>query len=240
MEPQRPAWTARWGRPLAATIGLLAIFLLLTSPAVERAVGAVGLRVESAGVWGMLVFGLLYVAATVAMLPGTILGLVAGYLYGPLVGVLIVSPSSVIGATLAFLLSGNVLRGRAQKALAKVPRFNAISQAVAQDGFLVTFLLRLSPLVPFNVLNYALGLAHVRVRSYVLASFIGMLPGTAAIVYLGSLIGNAEQLLSGARPESGQVGLVLSVAGLVATVFVVVVISRIARRRLEAILAESS
>lgn len=231
---------ARWGKPVGGALMALIVLLLLGSPNVERAVADIGLRVEGAGVWGMVLFGGLYVIATVAMLPGTILGLVAGYLFGPLTGVLIVSPSSVLGATLAFLLARGAFRERVTRALNRVPRFGAIAQAVSEDGFKVTFLLRLSPLVPFNLLNYSLGLTGVRLRSYVLASFVGMLPGTAAIVYLGSLIGNADQLLSGSRPESGQIGLLLSIAGLLATILVVIAIGRMARASLETRLKDAA
>lgn len=79
--------------------------------------------------------------------------------------------------------------------MATKPKLAAIDAAIAEHGFKIVLLLRLSPVFPFNLLNYALGLTRVQVRDYVLASFIGMLPGTALYVYLGSLVTRASELI---------------------------------------------
>ena len=115
----------------------------------------------------------------------------------------------------------------------KHPRFAAIDEAIGESGFKIVFLLRLSPIFPFNLLNYALGVTRVRFRDYVIASLLGMLPGTFLYVYLGSLVTNASELLSGKRPEAGIWGQVLYWGGLAATLLVTVLITRIARKALD-------
>jgi uncharacterized membrane protein YdjX (TVP38/TMEM64 family) len=112
-------------------------------------------------------------------------------------------------------------------------RIAAIDAAVGQSGFKIVLLLRLSPLFPFGILNYTLGLTRVRLRDFVLGSWIGMLPGTVLYVYIGSLITSASKFANGTRPSSGVAGHALLVVGLVATVAVTVVFTRIARKALK-------
>ena len=185
------------------------------------------------GPTGVIVFFTVYVVSTVALLPGAILTLAAGFAYGPGWGLAIASPASVAGATCAFILGRTVLRGWAQRQVERSPRMGAIDAAVEREGFKLVLLLRLSPLFPFNVLNYALSLTRVSLGRYVLASAIGMLPGTALYVYLGSLAPAAAALSSATRGGSTP-RTTLYVAGLVATVAVVVIATRAARRALDA------
>lgn len=194
-------------------------------------------RTRGTGTAGVAVFAAAYVVSTVALLPGSVLTLAAGFAYGPVWGLAIASPASVAGATAAFVLGRTVLRGWAARRIGGSARMRAIDRAVARQGFTLVLLLRLSPLVPFNVLNYALSLSRVRVRTYVLASFIGMLPGTALYVYLGSLAPAAAELAS-ATDRGASTRTALLVAGLAATVAVGVIASRAARRALAAELGE--
>lgn len=192
---------------------------------------------QSAGPLGAALFGLGYVGSTVLLLPGSVLTLGAGYAWGPLWGVALVSPVSVAAATASFLLGRTFGRGWAERRLGKDPRIAAIDRAIGEDGFKLVLLLRLSPLFPFNLLNYALALTRVRLRDYVLASALGMFPATVLFVYLGSLASSGAQLLSGA-PTAGPAGSVLYWAGLAATLLVVVVVTRSSRRALARVLAE--
>jgi uncharacterized membrane protein YdjX (TVP38/TMEM64 family) len=189
---------------------------------------------------GAAVFVAAYVAATVLLLPGSILTLGAGFAYGPVYGTLLVMLASNLGASLAFLLGRTVLRDWVARRIAGDARFSAVDAAVGAQGFRVVLLLRLSPLFPFNLLNYALGLTRVRLRDFVLASLPGMLPGTLLYVYLGSLVTSVSQLTSGQRPDSGPWGRVLFWGGLVATVAVTVLITRIARRALDSALRQAA
>lgn len=187
--------------------------------------------IQGAGAVGVVTYSIVYVLATVLLLPGSVLTLAAGFAYGPVWGTLLISPVSVTAATLAFLLGRSVFRGWVLRRVAGDPRFAAIDKAVGDNGFKIVLLLRLSPVFPFNLLNYALGVTGVSLGSYVLASFIGMLPGTFLYVYLGSLVTNASQITSGTA-RAGAPGQVLYFTGLVATLVVTVLITRIARKAL--------
>lgn len=190
-------------------------------------------RARRTGAMGVALFFVAYVVATVAFLPGSILTLAAGFAYGPLWGLAIVSPASVAGATAAFLMGRTLLRDWAVRKTRGSPQLRAIEQAVEREGFKLVLLLRLSPLIPFNVLNYALSLSNVRLGTYVVASAIGMLPATALYVYLGSLAPTAAQL-SAAGKGGGSSRTLLYAAGLAATIAVVFIVTRSARRALQA------
>ncbi len=214
---------------ILATVVLAVVLLaFIFLPLREWMVAMVG-WVRSLGSLGVVVYSLIYIVATVLVLPGSVLTLAAGFLYGPAWGTLLVSPVSVLSSTLAFLLGRSVARGWIQRRIANNDRFAAIDNAVAENGSKVVFLLRLSPIVPFALLNYALGLTRVRLRDYILASFLGMLPGTFLYVYVGSSVANLATLASG-KGSQGPWEHVLFWGGLVATLLVVALITRAARR----------
>src|ERR1700730_1799244 len=139
--------------------------------------------VQGFGTAGIAIYALFYVAGVVLFFPGLVLTAGAGLLYGVVLGTLIVSPASVLGATLAFLIARYVARDWVSRKLEKYPNFSAIDRAIEKNGFKMILLLRLQPLVPFNFLNYALGLSRIRLRDYVIASWIGMFPATVLYVY---------------------------------------------------------
>ena len=196
-------------------------------------------QARGTGASGVALFVLVYIVSTVALLPGSILTLAAGFAYGPVWGLAVASPASVAGATCAFLLGRTALREWAARKVGRSPRARAIDAAVARQGFKLVLLLRLSPLVPFNLLNYILSLSRVPTSRYVLASFLGMLPATALYVYLGSLAPAAAQLATSAA-GGGWTRTALYAIGLVATVAVVIIATRAANRALNAELQESS
>ncbi len=219
----------------AALVMLLIGAVLLTARLLRLDQQALALAewLRGAGVNGALAFALAYVLASVAFLPGSILTLMAGFAYGPVLGTALVSPASVAGATTAFLLGRTVARRWVVGRAARHPRFAAIDEGVGRAGFRIVALLRLSPVFPFNLLNYALGLTRVRLRDYVVASFLGMLPGTALYVYLGSLAGSASELAGGRAKPAGTAMWALYGAGFLATVAVALLVTRTARRALE-------
>ena len=186
---------------------------------------------RDAGPAGVAIFFVAYVVAAVALLPGSVLTLAAGFAYGPGFGLLVASPASVMAATLAFLLGRTALRDRIERKVRASRKAEAIQQAVGREGFKLVLLLRLSPLVPFNLLNYALSLSRVRLGTYVMASIVGMLPGTALYVYLGSLAPAAAQL-STVTDQGGTLTTAFYFGGLAATVLVVVFATRAAKRAL--------
>lgn len=188
-------------------------------------------RVRELGPWGPAVFIAAYVAATVFFVPGALLTLGAGALFGVGFGTLYVSIGSVVGATAAFLIGRYLARGWVARKLGDNPRFAAVSAAVRREGWKIVGLTRLSPAFPFNLLNYAFGLTEVRLRDYVLASWLGMLPGTVMYVYIGSLAGTLSGL--GASRTKSPAEWALYAVGLVATILVTVLVTRIARASLD-------
>lgn len=210
-------------------LGALAVELAVAVP-FGRLIGQFVEWMQAAGMLGVLAYAAVYVTATVFVLPGSVLTAGAGLAYGPWLGTLLVSPVSVAAATLAFTLGRTVARGWVTRRMEADRRFHAIDAAVSQRGFQIVALLRLSPVFPFNVLNYALGLTGVRLRDYVLGSFVGMLPGTFLYVYLGSLVRDVAELAAGTSGGAGT--RYLQWAGLAATVAVTAYITRVARRAL--------
>lgn len=184
-----------------------------------------------------LTFVGLYIAATVFFFPGLLITMAAGLLFGPLKGTALVSLGSLTGASLAFLIGRYLARDWVSKKAKSSPRFRAIDEAIGKEGAKVVFLLRLSPIFPYNLLNYALGLTRVKFGSYLLASWIGMLPGTLLYVYLGSLAGNIASLATGTGPEKSTSQWSLFGVGLLATIIVTVFVTKIAKRALDSQLA---
>jgi uncharacterized membrane protein YdjX (TVP38/TMEM64 family) len=184
------------------------------------------------GIWGVFLFVVVYIVATILFFPASVLTIGAGFIFGVLLGTVVVSIAATAGAALAFLIARYLARDQIERRAANNPRFKRIDQAIGERGAKLVFLLRLSPLIPFNVSNYFYGLTAVKFWSYVLASWIGMLPGTLLYVYIGaagraSLSGAVGQA-SGRSPWE----YVLFGVGLVATVIVTIWITRIARREL--------
>ena len=188
--------------------------------------------IDTLGPWGPVVLAAAYAVACVLFVPGSILTLGAGFLFGVVYGSVAVSVGSVLGATAAFLVGRTFLRGWIEGRIAAYPRFQAIDRAVGRQGFKIVLLTRLSPVFPFNLLNYAFGLTKVPLGHYVLASWIGMLPGTVMYVYLGSALKSLADVAAGA-PEGGTPQTVFFVVGLVMTIVATVVITRVARRALD-------
>lgn len=195
--------------------GLFALFRLLP---VAAWVESFRVWVAGQGMLGVLAFALVYVG--VSLIPGgpaAVLTLTGGAVFGFVKGTILVSLSSTLGATLAYLLARTVLRERASRMAAASPRFGGLNRAIEKEGGKIVALVRLSPLFPFTVVNYLFGLTPVRPLPYVLASWVTMLPGTAAYVYFGSALGDAA---SGADPHQKAIKLALGVAAIVATVLI--------------------
>ncbi|MDB2595673.1 TVP38/TMEM64 family protein [Pseudomonadales bacterium] len=178
-----------------------------------------------------LVFSVFYIAAVVLLLPGSLLTLGAGFLFGLGYGFAIVSFSSTVGAACAFLVGRFFARDWVADKLALMPRFAALDQAIEGRGALVVFLCRLSPVFPFNLLNYAMGLTGVKFRTYVFVSWLGMMPGTLLFVYIGSIAENITGILSG-QIESLPASNWLFYGGLIATLVLTIVITRISTKTL--------
>jgi uncharacterized membrane protein YdjX (TVP38/TMEM64 family) len=173
-----------------------------------------------------------YILATVLFVPGSLITLGAGFVFGVVLGTITASVGSTLGASAAFLLGRTLARSWVQEKIARSPRFRALDEAVRRRGFLIVLLVRLSPVFPYNVVNYALALTQVSFRAYMLASWIGMLPATVLYVYLGSTLKNLADLASG-KMEGGVAQQVLFGIGLVATLSVTIVVTWLARNALK-------
>ncbi len=187
--------------------------------------------IKNQGVLGVIAFIALYVTTTVLFVPGSILTLGAGAIYGVLWGTIIVSIASVTGATLAFLIARHFAKDWVAKKIDKNPKFKAVDSAIAKEGRNIVFLIRLSPAFPFNFLNYAFGVTKVKLQDYILASWAGMLPGTVLYVYLGSIASELATAGGGERSKSPAEWAVL-IVGLIATIAVTVYTTKVAKKAL--------
>jgi uncharacterized membrane protein YdjX (TVP38/TMEM64 family) len=143
----------------------------------------------------------------------------------------LVSLANTLGATTAFFL-GRTLAGEwVRRKIEHWPKFRALERAIDMHGFWIVFLMRLSPAIPFSGLNYACGITAVRPRDYILASWVGMLPGTLLYVYAGSAIADVSRAIAG-RARTGRSGELLLLVGLGATIVVTGLITRFARREI--------
>ncbi len=228
--------TRRGRAALAIALAVAAAVALALLPARDRLASGVEWA-RHAGPAGALAFAAAYVAAPVLVLPAWPISVAVGFVHGPAVGLLLASPASVLGATLAFLAGRRLLRRWIARRLAARPRFAAVDEAVGEKGFRLVLLLRLSPLFPYNLLNYALAATRVRLRDFAAASFLGMLPITALWLYVGSLASGVEELVAGRLPEAGGAGRAVYWIGLAATAAAAAVVTRAARRALDRSLA---
>lgn len=176
-----------------------------------------------------LVFLLIYIVACVLLLPGSVLTLGAGAVFGVAYGFVIVWISATLGATAAFLVGRYLVRDWVTRKIAANPKLQALDTTVTREGWKIVALMRLSPVIPFNLLNYAFGATRVSLRDYVFASAVGMLPGTAMYTYLGSLAG---ELAGGTARARTPLEWSFYALGLLATVAVTVYLTRVARASL--------
>lgn len=219
----------RWASLGAFLVGVV---LLARSVPLDRALGALDVLVRDAGPWGPVVFAGGYALAALLLLPGSVLTLAAGALFGPLLGTAVVSLASTTAAALAFLIARHAARDAVAAVARRRRAFGAIDRAVGEGGWRVVALLRLSPLVPFSLGNYLFGLTRVGFVGYVLASWVAMLPGTFLYVYLGHVGRAGLAAAAGAERERSAAEWALLGAGLLATVVVMVLVARRARAAL--------
>ncbi len=191
------------------------------------------LWVENLGWLAPIAFVVIYNVATLLFIPGSLLTLKGGCLFGLLWGSIYVLIAATIGATFAFLVGRYVSRDWVCKQIGNKPKFQVIDKAVAKHGFKIVFLTRLSPIFPFNLLNYAFGVTQVSLKDYIFGS-IGMIPGTVMYVYMGSIIGHIAMNHSSIpeHPETQSIQLLLQGFGFIATVFVTIYVAKIAKKAL--------
>ena len=181
---------------------------------------------------GAVLFIPLYALWVTLLLPGVWASMLAGVLYGTWVGSVLVFFGACLGAVVVFLLGRSVLRSWAQRRLEQIPKLQAVERAVSQEGLKLILLTRLSPAFPFSLLNLAYGLSDVSLRDYSLG-LIGILPGTVLFCGLGALAGDVARFgdVLGGQADAGTWA--LRVIGVLATLAVVWLVSKAARRALQ-------
>jgi uncharacterized membrane protein YdjX (TVP38/TMEM64 family) len=221
------------GRVLAFIVAIAAIVaIVLAGRRLGGEVTAILDRISALGPAAPVAFIAIYVAACILFVPGSILTIGAGVLFGVVRGSIYVSIGATLGATAAFLLGRYLMRGWVARQIEHNVRFRAIDDAVGREGWKIVALTRLSPVFPFNLLNYAFGLTTVSLLDYVAASWAGMIPGTVLYVYIGSLSGDLARAASGGASARPAGAWVLDVVGFAATVAVAIYATRIGARAL--------
>jgi uncharacterized membrane protein YdjX (TVP38/TMEM64 family) len=215
-------------RLLAGLALLAALVLIARYFPLQQLVQALRERVDELGPLAWIAFVALYVVATLLLVPGLALTLTAGTLFGLTRGVLAVWLAASITAALAFHIGRHGARARVEAWARSRPRFGAIDRAIGEGGWKVVVLLRLSPLVPFSVSNYLYGVSRIRFWPYWVASALAMLPGVVVYTYIGFVAGAG---LEGRERTPAE--WTLLVLGLAATVAASVLLTRLARRKLE-------
>ena len=191
--------------------------------------------IDLLGFWGPVLFVAVYSTAAVFFIPASVLTLAAGAKFGLVLGTVYVSMASTLAATVSFLIGRYLARDWVAKKINGSPRFAAMDRAVAEAGWKIVALTRLSPVFGFALVNYGYGLTKVKLREYVLASWLCMLPGTIAYVYVG-VIGKAATE-AGSR-SAGE--WIISTIGVAATFAVTIYVTKLARRALKKRLEEDT
>lgn len=221
----RHAVLIRWG---SVGVILVALLLLMRTLPTRPVLNATQGWIDSLGIWGPLVLGLVYIVAALLLVPGSLLTLAAGAAYGLVLGTVIASIASTTAAALAFLIARYIARDKVRRHVEQSRKLAAVDEAIGEGGWKIVALLRLSPAVPFNVQNYLYGVTAIRFWPCVLASWLGMLPGTFVAVYLGSLGKTAA-----AGGETSTAEWIARGIGLLATIAVTFYIARLARHAIE-------
>lgn len=180
--------------------------------------------VHGLGAIGYIVYTLGY-AVIGLFVPASVLTIGAGALFGVVGGSIVVTIGATLAATIAFLLARTVLRSRIEKLVAKNPKFLAVDRAIAREGPKIVVLVRMAAVFPFLFVNYAFGLTGIRTLPYVAATFIGILPGVVAFVYLGAA-GAAVATQSRAKT-------IITIAGGIIAFAVSIFVARIANQAIK-------
>lgn len=188
--------------------------------------------IQAAGWMGWLLFIGLYAASCVFFVPGSILTLGAGVVYGFWCGIFLVLVGNGVGALLSLLIMRYLLRDWAEKYFARTPKMRALQTAVEKEGWKIVCLTHLSPIMPFSLINCALGLTNISVGEFLLATEIGSIPSTCIYVYLGTFLGSLAKIGSEMRHHS-LLEWLFQGTGLIVTIAVTIYISRLASQTLK-------
>ncbi len=235
---ERSARHSNRNRTVIAVLLLALIVLAAVMLPLREWLDQSSIWIDANPVAGRALFVCAFIVLTVLMVPGSILMLSGGYLFGLGIGLPLVSAGIAFGACAASFVSRTLARDWLTQRFADDARFKAIDRAVAKKGFLIVALSRLSLLIPFNLLNLIYGLSGISLARMTLATWLGMVPAVVLYTYLGSIASNLDELMSG-QSQDDWVGRVILVSGLVMVALVTFIIHRTATRELKRELAAS-
>jgi uncharacterized membrane protein YdjX (TVP38/TMEM64 family) len=222
----------KWWKLIALVLVAAALVVAAKYFRVQETLQKILQGIHDLGAWAPIAYILFYAVSCVFAIPGSLLTLAGGFLFGIGRGITYVSIGATLGATLAFLVGRHLLRRWIVEKVGSNLKFQALDEAVAREGWKIVLLVRLCPIFPFPVTNYGFGITRVSVREYILASWIGMLPAMVVLVYIGSLASSLANLGAGGR-ERTPLEWTLYGVGLVMAIVVTIYITRIAKRALE-------
>jgi len=200
-------------------IALAAIVVLFRVLPVAQWLTAFRAWVSGLGFAGYVLYALVYAACVVLFIPASILTLGAGATFGVIKGTIVVVIGATLGATGAFIVARTIARKRVEAMAAKDRRFRALDKAISTEGAKIVLLVRLAVVFPFTYSNYVFGLTGVRVLPYALATFVGIIPGSIAFVYIGA---------AAAAATAGTVKIVVYVVGAILALIASAFVARIA------------
>lgn len=221
-------------KPIAITCLVVILIIATQSLNMGELLNTLFIWVESLGVLAPIFFIVIYNLATVLLIPGSLLTLKGGCLFGVVWGSVYVFIAATLGAISAFLIGRYLSRDWVYRKMESSPQFKAINEAVKKEGIKIVLLTRLSPIFPFNLLNYAFGVTQVSLRDYLLGS-LGMIPATVMYVYMGSLATDLATLNISSQPTTKEIQLaqwMIRIVGLMATVVVTLYVTHLAKKSL--------
>ena len=223
-------WLRKFRKWIALGLGLILLTVVISLLPVAEWVKTFTDWIRHLGIAGAFIFIGVYALAAILFLPGEIFTIAAGLVYGVAGGTVVALAGATLGAALAFLVARYLLRARIEKLAEKNKKFGTIDEAIGKQGWKIVGLLRLCPLIPFNVSNCFYGISSIGFWPYLIASALGMLPGTLLYVYLG-VIGQAG--LGGGKNGHSPLEWTFLGIGLLATIAVTVFVSRVAQKALK-------
>lgn len=216
----------KWIGVIAVVTAVITLALVFRLPARAQALLQTVLgQIKELGYWGPTVFILLYIVSCMVLIPASVLTMGGGAIFGVVKASIYVSIAATLGATAAFLIGRYFARDWIHRKVGTHPLFVAMDRTVAAEGWKIVFLTRLCPIFPFFLMNYAYGLTRVSLRHYMLATWIGIMPGSTLFVYIGSLANVADS-------QTTTAGWLLKGFILLTAVWAVIYISKVARRAL--------
>lgn len=231
-----------WGSALRITLLILLVAAVVTAcftlPVEKILKDFLTWVDQDLGPWGPLVLAVAYIPLTILAVPASVLTLGGGYLFGLPVGFVADSIGATIGAGAAFLLGRTIGKPFVISKLKDYPQFRSVALAIRRSGFKIVLLLRLVPLLPFNMLNYLLSVTPVPLLEYMLASWIGMMPITLALVYVGTTLKDLSDVTHGWN-EFSKTRWAFLIFGLVVSVILMVCVTKVAKAALDKALAEN-